>query len=395
MATVTLKPKRAKPFFYKHPWIYSGAVERVDGDPQDGDVVDVLESEGKFIAKGFYSVRSQIRIRLLTWEPTDQVDEEFLRKRLLEAVELRKNYLKLDEQSTAYRLVYSEGDSLPGLIVDKFDEFFVVQFLCSGMDKHKETILDILQDLLSPRGIFERSDSDVRTKEGLTLTSGVLRGEEPPERLEIKENGLRFYVDIKHGQKTGFYLDQRENRLSALRFADGRKVLDCFCYTGGFSIYAGGLGRAKYVLGIDESERNLELARENASLNGVREVEFRAGNVFEELRYLRNSGQKFDMIILDPPKFARSKKEVESAKRGYKDINLLAMQCLEPGGILVTCSCSQHIDEAGFESVINSASVDVGRTVQIIERRTQASDHPVLSSCPETRYLKCLICRIF
>jgi len=393
MAVVFLKPKRAKPFFYRHPWIYSGAVGRVEGDPEDGEVVEVRDSAGKFIAKGFYSPNSQIRVRLITWEPGEEVGESFFRERIRLAVELRSRVLRLDEQTNAYRVINSEGDHLAGLIVDKYGEFLVVQFLCSGVERRKEVIVGLLWELLSPKGIYERSDADVRAKEGLGVACGVLRGEAPPAEVRIEENGVVFAADIRHGQKTGFFFDQRDNRAIAATYARGKKVLDCFCYTGGFGIYAMKLGGAASLLGIDESERGIELARRNAVLNGLANVEFRVGNVFDELRDLRASGAKFQLVILDPPKFARAKAEVESAARGYKDINLLALQCLDPGGILVTCSCSQHVDDLLFFSILNSAAVDAGRAVQVIERCSQATDHPVTASCPETRYLKCFVCR--
>jgi 23S rRNA (cytosine1962-C5)-methyltransferase len=394
MSAVYLKRGRARPFYFGHPWVFSGSVARVEGAPADGDLVDVLDDIGSFVAKGFYNGRSQIRARLITWNPDEAADATLFERRLRLAVALREELLRLPGQTDAYRLVYSEADGLPGLIVDRYGDWLVLQILSMGLARRKEMIVEAIGRVCPGKAIFERSDSDVAEKEGIEPRVGPLAGPEPPELVAVTMHGIRLNADLRRGQKTGLFLDHRENYQAIVPYAAGRRVLDCFCYTGGFAIFAKALGKAAEVTAVELSESALALARQNAELNGAGDIEFCQGNAFGELRRLRAEERRFDLVILDPPKFARSAPDVEKALRGYKDINLVAMQCLESGGILVTCSCSQHVDEATFEAVLNEAANDVGREVQVLERRGQAADHPVSVSCPESRYLKCLLCRV-
>jgi 23S rRNA (cytosine1962-C5)-methyltransferase len=394
MAVVHLKPGRAKPFFFGHPWVFSGSIAGVEGQPANGDLVDLLDDRGQFVGRGFYNRRSQIRVRLVTWNPGEEADAAFFENRLRAAVALRHELLRLPDQTDAYRLVHSEGDGLPGLIVDRYGDWLVVQVLSIGMAVRKDLVVEALGRACPGLGIFERSDTAVAAKEGIEPRVGSLAGGTPPEHVPVSIHGVRFDAEVHGGQKTGLFLDQRENWLAAAPYAAGRRVLDCFCYAGAFGLFAATQGGAAEVVAIDDSDDALVLARRNATANGVEHIEFVPGNVFGELRRLRAEEQRFGMIVLDPPNFAPSSANVQKGLRGYKDINLVAMQCLEPGGILVTCSCSQHVDRVTFEGMLNAAAMDVGRDVQIIETRTQSRDHPVAVACPESRYLTTLICRV-
>ena len=394
MATVHIKRGRSKPFYYGHPWVFSGSVERVEGAPEDGDLAAVVDHSGHFVARGFYNGRSQIRVRLITWDPDEPIDRAFFERRLGHAVALRHDVLGVPADTDAYRLVYSEGDGLPGLMVDRYGGWLVVQFLSLGLVRRKDMVVEALARVCPGLAIFERSDSDVAELEGIEPRVGPLWGDEPPDTVTVTMHGIRLHVGVRHGQKTGLFLDHRENYLAMLPYARGRRVLDAFCHTGAFGLFASARGGASEVVAVDLSEDALALAQRNAELNGVGNIAFAQGNVFGELRRLRAEEQTFGMVILDPPKFARSAADVPKARRGYKDINLIAMQLLASGGILVTCSCSQHLDEATFTATLNDAATDVGRDVQILERRGQAADHPVAASCPESRYLKCFICRV-
>ncbi|MGQ9593826.1 MAG: class I SAM-dependent rRNA methyltransferase [Anaerolineae bacterium] len=390
---VILRPGREKAVLRRHPWVFSGAVARIEGRPADGDVVDVLADDGTFLAQGYLNRRSQIVVRLLTWAPEERIDEGFWRQRL--EIALRGRASLLAEERGACRLVHAESDGLPGLVVDRYGAFLVVQFLALGVDQRRHLLVEALADLLRPQGIYERDDEAVREKEGLPLQTGVLWGEEPPGWVEMEEGGLRFLVDLREGHKTGFYLDQRENRARLLRYAAGREVLNAFAYTGAFGLYAL-RGGAAHVVNVDTSERALDLARRNFARNGWGEgrAEFVAGDVFQVLRRYRQEGRQFDLIVLDPPKFAHSAADVPAATRGYKDINLLAFQLLREGGVLFTFSCSGAISVDLFQKVVFRASLDAGRDVQVLERLTQSSDHPVLLSFPEGEYLKGLVCRV-
>ena len=394
-ATVFLKPRRAKPFFLRHPWIFSGAIARCEGVPGKGGIVTVRDADGRFIGHGLYNADSQITVRLFSWEESrDEFDPVFWRDRIADAVSLRERILRLPERTNALRLVYSESDLLPGLIVDRYAGCLVAQFLNAGMAVRWEMLLDILQEACSPQGILERPDTEALKREGLPPGHPAIRGSVPDEPIEIASDGLRFRVDLRHGHKSGFYLDQRDNRVAAARLTSGRRVLDVFTYTGAFAIAASKLGGATSVLGIDSSEPAIQEARAHAEMNDCANVAFRAGKAAVELRRLKADGERFDAVILDPPKFARSRPGVRRALRAYHDVNLLAMQLLDPEGILVTCSCSGLVGEEEFIAMLNEAAREAGRTVRILERRGQPPDHPVIASCPETAYLKCCICEV-
>lgn len=402
--TVIVRPEREKAIQRRHPWLFSGAIKTVVGDPADGDIVVVRNERGDFLARGYWNSRSAIQVRLLSWSPDEAIDEAFWRGRLQRALKGRHIYNRLAGQGkmVAYRLVNAENDSLPGLIVDRYADWLVIQALTLGIEVRKSLIVDLLVELISPAGIYERSDVDVRAKEGLPNTTGLLAGDEPPELIEIDENGRRFLVDVRRGHKTGFYLDQRENREIIgdwFRWderASHREVLNAFAYTGGFAVYALG-GLVRRVINVDSSAEALRLARRNIALNGyaVDEDDFIEGDVFSVLRYWRDGGRMFDLIILDPPKFAHSARQVESAARGYKDINLLAFQLLKPGGVLATFSCSGAVSADLFQKIVFAAAVDAGCDAQIIRWLSQASDHPVALTFPEGAYLKGLLCRVW
>jgi len=394
-AKVVLKRGREKPVLNRHPWIFTGAIKNVEGECADGDIVTVVDSRDSFLAQGYLNRRSQITVRLLSWIEEEIIDRGFFRHRLERAIAIRRP-LQEDQTTNAYRLVNAESDFLPGLVVDRYNEYLVIQFLTLGIEKWKGEIVSILGELLPSRGIYERSDVEVREKEGLPPATGLLAGQERPALVHIIENGHRFIVDIKQGQKTGFYLDQRENRQKLARYCRGKTVLNCFAYTGAFAVYAAGAG-AKKVVNVESSAEALQLAQRNMALNGFdgRDDEYVEGDVFQVLRQYRAEGRSFDLIILDPPKFAYSQSQVQAACRGYKDINLLAMQMLRPGGILFTFSCSGLISPELFQKVLFGASVDAGRGVQIIEKLTQGFDHPILLSFPESEYLKGFICRVW
>jgi 23S rRNA (cytosine1962-C5)-methyltransferase len=394
-AEVVLKRGREKPVLNRHPWIFSGAIKNIEGECADGDIVTVVDSRGSFLAQGYLNRRSQITVRLLSWIEEETIDRSFFRHRLEQAITVRRP-LQEDPATNAYRLVNAESDFLPGLVVDRYNEYLVIQFLTLGIERWKREIASLLGELLLSRGIYERSDVEVREKEGLPLATGLLAGQERPALVHIIENGHRFIVDIKRGQKTGFYLDQRENRQKLSRYCRGKTVLNCFAYTGAFAVYAAGAG-AKKVVNVESSAEALKLAQRNMALNGFdgRDDEYVEGDVFQVLRQYREEGRSFDLIVLDPPKFAYSQAQVQAACRGYKDINLLAMQMLRPGGILFTFSCSGLVSPDLFQKVVFGASVDAGRDVQIIEKLTQGFDHPILLSFPESEYLKGFICRVW
>ncbi len=391
---VVLKPGREKSVRQRHPWVFSGAIARVEGAPGAGDVVDVLSGEGEFLARGCYSPRSQIRVRLCTWDVDEPVDAAFLRRRLERALTGRAALFE-DPATTAFRVVHAESDGLPGVIVDRYGPFLVVQLLTQGAEVWRRELVDQLVARLSPAGIYERDDVPVRRLEGLPLRTGQLWGEEPPDRLEVLEGGIPFWVDLRRGHKTGAYLDQRENRLRLGPLCVAKEVLDGFTHSGWFAIHAAVRGAAD-VVGLDSSAEALRLAAENARLNRVEDrVHWVEGNAFEELRRWRAEGRSFDVVILDPPKFAERASQVMSACRGYKDINLLGMQLLRPGGLLATFSCSGLVSADLFQKVVFGASLDARREVQILAHLFQSEDHPVLLTFPEGAYLKGLLCRVW
>jgi len=393
MTAIILKPGREKSLLRRHPWIFSGAIASVSGKPQAGETVEVKSANNGLLGLGAWSPDSQIRVRMWSFESQDIIDSEFFHARLERAIEARER-LHLDAITNAYRLVNAESDGLPGIVIDRYEEFLVCQFLTTGAEFWKRDIVEQLTQLLPSRGIYERSDVDVRQKEGLQPVSGVLTGEDPPDTIEIQEGDCRFYVDIKHGHKTCFYLDQRENRAAIIEFAHDAEVLNCFSYTGGFGIRALKAG-AKKITNIDSSAASLDLARRNTELNQLEtgSVENVTGDVFHILRDYRDENRQFDLIVLDPPKFAESKDQLKKAARGYKDINLLAFKLLKPGGVLFTFSCSGLMEESLFQKIVADAALDAVRDAQMIRRLTQAADHPTALNFPEGSYLKGMICR--
>jgi 23S rRNA (cytosine1962-C5)-methyltransferase len=394
VADLFLKRGRDKAIRNRHPWVFSGAVERVEGQPEDGEVVDVRDGAGAFLARGYLNRRSQIVVRLLSWDEGERIGEAFWERRIAGAI-ARRQALAADPETTAYRLIHAEADLVPGLIVDRYGDYLVVQCLTLGIARRRDALVEALVKALSPAGIYERSDVEVRAQEGLAPVTGVLHGQAPPPEIEILEHGHRFWVDLANGQKTGFYLDQRENRQALARYARGREVLDAFAYSGGFSVYAARAGARSITL-LDASSEALELARRNLQLNGhdLSAVMFDQGDVFEMLRLYRDEGRSFDLIVLDPPKFAPTRRHVDRASRAYKDINLLAIKLLRPGGVLFTFSCSGGVDAGLFQKIVFGASVDAGRDVQVLEWLAQGPDHPVLLSFPESAYLKGLVCHV-
>ncbi len=396
--TIWLKQGRARPVINRHPWVFSGAIQRVSGEPEPGGLVRVVDERGQWLATAYYNPRSQIRARIISWDETVVIDDAFWEERLARAVSAR-DLLELPPQTTAYRLVNAEADGLPGLIVDRYGEFLVVQCATLGIDSRKELLFDLLQNRLRPAGIIERSDLDVRRKEGLAEAAGVRRGKQPAADFTVLENGHVMAADLLSGHKTGLYLDQRDNRrlVGQRQFVDGRRVLNLFAYTGGFAVYAAAAA-ASAITNVDSSAALLSEARQNMALSGFagRESdEYVSGDAFELLRRYRDQGRNFDVIIVDPPKFAHSKGDVERACRGYKDLNWLAMRLLTPGGLLATFSCSGLVDADLFQKVLFAAAVDAGRDSQILYRLGQAPDHPTLLTFPESAYLKGFLCRVW
>jgi 23S rRNA (cytosine1962-C5)-methyltransferase len=391
---IRLKPGRERSVLRRHPWLFSGAIADVQGDPESGDTVDIVSHGGDWLARAAYSPHSQIRARIWTWDPGEGIGRDFFKRRLKTSCQMRQA-LADDPEVTAYREVHAESDGLPGLIVDRYERFRVIQLLSAGAERWQEVIVDHLKEDGGCEGIYERSDVEVRQLEGLSLRAGTLWGEEPEESLTISEYGLQYRVDIVRGQKTGFYLDQRENRRFVQTTLTGGEVLNCFAYTGGFSVASLAAG-AKSVLSIDTSQSALELARENIRLNNFAQdcSEWIAGDAFTELRRLRDRGRTFDVVILDPPRFAGTASQVQRAARGYKDINLLAFKLLRPGGDLFTFSCSSAVSSELFEKIVAGAALDAGVTAQIVAWLGQPYDHPVLLTFPEGRYLKGLVCRL-
>jgi len=390
-----LKSGREKPVKNRHPWVFSGAIQRIEGEPEPGDLIAVVDGNGRYLATAYYNPHSQIQARILTW--TDEaINEDFWQTKIQQAIAGRE-ILALEPTTTAYRLINAESDGLPGLVVDKYGDTLVMQCLTLGIDRRKEMLTRLLVDLLQPKAIIERSDANVRAKEGLENEIGVLWGEPPTAPIIIQENALSFGVNLLDGHKTGFYLDQRDNRALVGRseFVKGKDVLNVFAYTGGFAVYAAANG-AKSIINVDSSRNALELAEQNIILNGEERPldEYLLGDAFAVLRDYRDNGRLFDMVILDPPKFVHSKRAIDKASRGYKDLNWLALRLLKPGGILATFSCSGLLSANLFQKIVFSAAVDANRTVQILHHLHQSPDHPTLLTFPESAYLKGLLCRV-
>lgn len=371
-----------------HPWIFRSDIEREDG-AADGLPVRVLTSAGRFLAMAVYNPRSQIRLRILS-RRDEPVDGAFIRGRVRRAVDYRRRFADLN----SCRLIFAESDGLPAVIADKFGDVIVVQILCLGMERFKADIVDALAQELSPRGVYERNDVPVRELEGLSQQTGLLWGE-VPDRVEMQENGVRFLVDVREGQKTGFFLDQKENRAAIAPFVPGMRVLDCFTHTGSFALHAARYGAAE-VTGVDISEHACACALENARLNGVEDrVRFECANAFDFLRAQQTAKAQYDVVILDPPAFTKTRSAVEGALRGYKEINLRGMKLTRDGGFFVTCSCSQHVTPDLFRGMLMEAQKDAHIQLRQIEWRTQGRDHPILLASPETQYLKCGIFQVF
>jgi 23S rRNA (cytosine1962-C5)-methyltransferase len=391
---VILKPRRAQPFYGRHPWVFAGAIAAVAGDPADGAEVDVVSHTGDWIARGLYNSHSKIRIRLYSWQPDQSLDRAFFRDRLVAAVRLRRDVLGLDRPDGACRLVFSEGDGLSGLTVDRYDRWLAVQFTSLGLAQRRDLLAELLMDVTGAAGIYLRTERGIGRLEGVELHDGPLCGESPPVPITIEDSGgLRYHVNLAEGQKTGFYLDQRDNRRAAARYAAGRKVLDAFCYTGGFGLHAARAG-ATHVEGVDSSAAALDLARQNADLNGLSSMEFIQADVFDHLADLVKEGRRFGMIVLDPPKFARSRSAVPEALRGYRRLQTFALRLLDPDGVLVTCCCTGLINMEMLDALLAQVAAEGRRDVQILERHGQAADHPVAVTCLESSYLKCLIARV-
>ena len=389
MRDVFLKTGREKRVYSRHPWIFRSDIERTDGHVNAGDIVSVRNSRGRFLAKAFYNPQSQISLRIMSYKE-EEIGRDFIFRRVHEAIEYRKTFADLE----SCRLIFAESDRLPALIVDSFGGILVLQCLALGMERFKQDVVDALVHEMHPKGIWERNDVPVRKLEGLEMTTGLLYGE-VPDLVEIRENGVRFYVDVKEGQKTGFFLDQKENRAAIAPFVKDKKVLDCFTHTGSFALHAGYYG-AREVTGVDISAYACRFAEKNAILNHLEDrVHFVEANAFDLLAEKSRSGEKYDVIILDPPAFTKTKGMIENAIRGYKEINLRALKMIEPGGYLVTCSCSQHVLPPMFRNMVLEAANDARVVLRQIEFRTQGRDHPILPSAQETEYLKCGIYQVF
>jgi len=394
LRTITVKSGREKSIRIRHPWVFSGAIDRVDGSITPGEVVRIEDQAGVFQAYGYFNPSSQIAARLLDWDENSSIDEAWWIHRLENSIHRRKDLIE-SGITNAVRLVHAEADGLPGLVVDRFDTVIVLQALTAGIDRVKPLITSHLGSMLKPSAIVERTDPQTSRLEGLPPSRGPISGSNPPVSITIQEFGRRFLVDVLRGQKTGFYLDQRDNRRIVAEFAHGRDVLDCFAYTGGFTVHALA-SCARSVTCVESSAPSVQLLRQNIDLNNEADkpVTLICDNVYEVLRRFRDESRRFDLVILDPPKLAPTRAHVDKALRSYKDLNLLAMKVLNPGGILATFSCSSGVTPGRFQNVVAWAALDAGRDVQVIRRLGQPSDHPVLLSFPESEYLKGLICRV-
>lgn len=390
-AKVVLKPKRARPLFAGHPWAFAQSIARVEGSPEPGDEVTVHSHEGAFVARGLFNPASAIRVRLYRWDDS-ALDDAFWAARLGEAVRLRRDVLKLDAENTAYRLVFSEGDALSGLTVDRYGPVLVALFSSLALHRRRDVILDALREATGATAILARPDRAVAKEEGLDVGDVRIVGD-VLEGLTVVENGLSYRVDVLQGQKTGFYCDQRDNRRAVARYCEGKRVLDLFSFTGGFALNAAKHGAAS-VVAVDSSAPALATARENARLNKIENVAFEQGDVPKVLERLHAAGERFDVVVCDPPKYAGHARDLPAALGAYARLNRAAVGVLTPGGILATCSCSGHVDRPTFRDVLANVAELSRRPVQILEQRGQGADHPVAAACPETDYLKCLIARV-
>lgn len=389
MSLLLLKPGREKSLLRRHPWIFSGAISRVDGNLTLGQTIAIRDSNERFLAWAAFSPQSQIAARVWSFDENETIDAAFFRHRLARAISLRSLLGPCD----AARLVHGESDGLPGITVDRYSGTLVMQLASAGAEAWREVIADCIVDLADVARVVERSDIETRKLEGLTPRTGTVHGPAPRESISISENGLTFWIDVEHGHKTGFYLDQKENRALISTVARGRDVLDCFCYSGGFAINAVS-GGARSVVAIDSSCPALDLAQKNLAANKLDSVQWLEGDVFQVLRTFRAQGRRFDLIVLDPPKFAPTAALISKAARAYKDINLLAFKLLRPGGLLATFSCSGAVSSELFQKIVAGAALDAGVSAQIIKHLHAATDHPVALEFPEGEYLKGLLCRV-
>ena len=393
MIDIILKKGKEKAAILRHPWIFSGALDKIKGKPANGEIVAVWSASQEFLAYGYFNDQSRVALRLLEWDQEVTIDEAWYTQKLEKAIASRAHLL--NENTNTCRLVFSEADFLPGLIVDKYAEYLAVQILSAGIESVKETIINILRSILNPKGIFDKSDAGARKHENLEPEQGLLWGEEPPEFIEVKENGVTYHINIADGQKSGFYCDQRDNREILAAYTQGKNVLDCFCYSGGFTLNSLRAGAA-HVTSVDSSALAIETLKHNLSLNGFSDAlqtSFQS-DVNKQLRVFKEENKKFDVIVLDPPKYAPSRSALDRAARAYKDLNRLGMLLLEPGGILATYSCSGAVDMETFKQIIAWAALDAGREVQIIKQFHQPEDHPIRMSFPEGEYLKGLLLRV-
>ncbi|MBB2150238.1 class I SAM-dependent rRNA methyltransferase [Pedobacter gandavensis] len=393
MIDVILKKGKEKAAMLHHPWIFSGAIDKIKGKPENGEIVKVCSGASEFLAYAYYNAESRVALRLMEWNESKTIDKSWYQLKLRDAIASRQHLL--NENTNTCRLVFSEADFLPGLIVDKYADFLSLQILSSGMENAKQELIEILIEELNPRGIFDKSDAGARKHENLEATQGLLWGETPPEFIEVKENGITYHINIADGQKSGFYCDQRDNRDILAAYSKDKNVLDCFCYSGGFTLNSLKQGAA-HVTSVDSSALAIETLKHNLELNGLEasRQESIQSDVNKQLRVFKEEGKKFDVIVLDPPKYAPSRSALDRAARAYKDLNRLGMLLLEKGGILATFSCSGAVDMETFKQIIAWAALDAGREVQILKQFHQPEDHPVRVSFPEGEYLKGLLLRV-
>lgn len=393
MIDVILKKGKEKAAMLHHPWIFSGAIDKIKGKPLNGEIVKVCSANAEFLAYGYYNDQSRVALRLMEWDESKSIDKAWYQEKLRNAIASRKHLLNADTNTC--RLVFSEADFLPGLIVDQYADFLSLQILSAGIENVKEDIIGLLKEELSPRGIFDKSDAGARKHENLEATQGLLWGETPPEFIEVRENGIAYHINIADGQKSGFYCDQRDNREILAAYSKDKSVLDCFCYSGGFTLNSLKHGAA-HVTSVDSSALAIETLAHNLELNGFNAAQQLSiqSDVNKQLRLFKEEGKKFDIVVLDPPKYAPSRSALDRAARAYKDLNRLGMLLLEKGGLLATYSCSGAVDMETFKQIIAWAALDAGREVQIIKQFHQPEDHPVRVSFPEGEYLKGLLLRV-
>ncbi len=394
MVEVILKKGKEKAALQRHPWIFSGALDKVKGSPANGEVVRVLAADKEFLAYGYFNEKSRVAVRMLEWDEAKTINRDWYQQKIRTAIASRAHVLRNGDTNTC-RLVFSEADFLPGLIIDRYADFLSLQILSAGIEQAKAEIIDILREELQPKGIFDKSDATARGHEDLEVANGLLWGEQPPEFLEVKENGILYHINIAGGQKSGFYCDQRDNRQILAAYTPGKTVLDCFSYSGGFSLNSLKAGAA-HVTSVDSSALALETLQQNMDLNGFDKAQSTViqSDVNKQLRALKEEGKKFDVIVLDPPKYAPSRSALDRAARAYKDLNRLGMGLLESGGLLATFSCSGAVDIETFKQIIAWAALDAGKEIQIVKQFSQPEDHPVRISFPEGEYLKGLLLRV-